>query len=227
MLKTVRRLAAVFARSRPAHFDVDNLVGAGALGLAEALSRRNGMPGPEFEAFALHRIRGAMLDELRRRDVMTRTARARSKKIGRAVRTVERRLGAPAGAEEVAAELGVRPSLYHALCAGTAMREPVSLNAMAHGDDAGSREVADSRCTPDEAFLQENMAVVAAEQMEALPTRTRRILRAIHVDRMTLKQVGAELGVSESRISQIHTAAVAVLRDSLARDEQARTLKGT
>jgi RNA polymerase sigma factor for flagellar operon FliA len=222
MLKTVRRLAAGFARSLPAHFDVDNLVGAGALGLAEAFSRRNGMPGPEFEAFALPRIRGAMLDELRRRDTMSRTARARTKKLDRAVRTVERRLGGPAGAEEVAAELGVRPSSYHALRASTAMqREPVSLNAIAP-DDVGCRDVPDSRCTPDEAFLQENSAVVAAARMETLPTRTRRILRAIHVEGMTLKQVGVELGVSESRISQIHTAAVASLRDSLVRTEQTR-----
>jgi RNA polymerase sigma factor for flagellar operon FliA len=223
MLKTVRRLAAGFARCRPPHFDLDGLVGAGALGLAEAFSRRNGMPGGEFEAFALPRIRGAMLDELRRGDVMSRVGRARTKTINRAVRAVERRLGVQAGAADVAAELGIRPSEYHQLCASVAtQREPMSLSATTHGDETGGRDIPDSTHAPDEALLHENMAEVAAARMATLPTRTRRILIAIHVEGKTLKQVGVELGVSESRVSQIRTAAVASLRASIRRDDQAR-----
>jgi RNA polymerase sigma factor for flagellar operon FliA len=219
MLKIVRRVAAGFARCRPPHFDVDELVGAGSLGLADALSRRNGMPGSEFEAFALHRIRGAMLDELRRRDVMSRKGRACSNRLARARRTVEQRLGTPARAEEVAAELGLRPSLYHELSAGLASQhEPVSLSAMADGEERTDYEIPDSGGAPDEASVRANMAEIVTKLMETLPARTRRVLLAIHVEGMTLKQVGAEIGVSESRVSQIHTAAVAALRASIARD---------
>jgi RNA polymerase sigma factor for flagellar operon FliA len=219
MLKMVRRVAASFARCRPAHFDVDELVGAGALGLADAFSRRNGMPGSEFEAFALHRIRGAMLDELRRRDVMSRKGRASSNRIARARRAVEQRLGTAARAEEVAAELGLRPSLYHELCAGLATQhEPVSLSATVDGEERTDYEIPDSGAAPDEASVRANMAEIATKLIETLPARTRRILLAIHVEGMTLKQIGAEIGVTESRVSQIYSAAVAALRANLCPD---------
>ncbi len=128
MLKTVRQIAGRMARRLPQSVEVDDLVGAGALGLADALSRRNGMPSQEFEAFASFRIRGAMLDELRRLDAMPRRSRARAKEVARANRRVEQREGAPASEEQLAQELGLDMPAYQEMRAKLeASRGPIHL----------------------------------------------------------------------------------------------------
>ena len=144
MFKVVRQVASRMARRLPRHVDVEDLVGAGALGLADAFSRRNGMPSSEFEAFASYRIRGAMLDELRRLDAMSRRTRARARRVAKAQRAVEQRSGGDACVEEVAKELGMEIADYQALQGRLATsRGPVPLRAPANDEDDWGSEVAD------------------------------------------------------------------------------------
>ena len=220
MFKTVREVAAGMARRLPRHVDVDDLVGAGALGLADAFSRRNGMPGTEFEAFASYRIRGAMLDELRRLDAMPRRSRTRAKQFAEARRTVEQRSGAAAKDEEVAKELGLCMNTYQDIRAKLeASRGPIHVPG-SEGNEDSMQEIADAKMDPPDVMVaRAEVSALVVEGINTLPARVRRVLVGLYVEGETLKQIGATLGVSESRVCQIHTEALAQLRARFA-DEQ-------
>ncbi len=218
MMGTVRKVALQMARRLPRHVDVEDLVGAGSLGLADAFSRRGTMPGSEFEAFAAYRIRGAMLDELRRLDSMPRRSRRSAKALATACRKVEQRVGRPATEEEVAAELGVDMETYQALRAKIdASRAPVPLTVLGGGDeDDATHDVADPKAegpdaVADRALIGERLS----GRVNELPERMRTVLMGIYVEGATLKQIGKSLGVSESRVCQIHTEALAALRSTV------------
>jgi RNA polymerase sigma factor for flagellar operon FliA len=223
MMGTVRRIAASIAKGLPAHVDLEDLVGAGAVGLAEAFTRRNGMPAEQFEAFAVYRIRGAIYDELRRLDVMSRRNRDMWKRMQQADRAVAKRRGAPGDDVEVAAELGLRPSYYRELRTDLELqREPISLSAARGDDEEGDREIADATAAfPEEAMTRASVTELALEGIAKLPERMRHVLLEIYTQGKTLKQVGAELGVTESRVCQIHREALRKLRAALPQDEGA------
>ncbi len=214
MMATVRKVATHLARRLPRHVDIEDLVGAGSLGLADAYSRRGTMPGSEFEAFAAYRIRGAMLDELRRLDAMPRRSRRSAKRLASACRAVEQKLGRPAIEEEVAAELGIEMSAYHALRTKIdASRAPVPFSALGSEDDDATQDVADPKEEgPDALAARAQIGSQIAAKVGALPDRMRQVLTGIYVEGATLKQIGRTLGVSESRVCQIHTEALGALR---------------
>jgi RNA polymerase sigma factor for flagellar operon FliA len=196
MLKTVRMVAAKMARRVPRHVDIEDLVGAGALGLADAFSRRNGMPGSEFEAFASYRVRGAMLDELRRLDAMPRRTRARAK------------------------ELGLDLSDYQDMQAAIeSSRGPIQLTPLSGEDGDMIQEIADPKADgADEILSRSELGELIVEGINTLPERMRRVIVGLYVEGETLKQIGASLGVTESRACQIHTEALAILRSNLGQE---------
>jgi RNA polymerase sigma factor for flagellar operon FliA len=220
MLKTVRQVALRMARRLPRHIDVEDLVGAGALGLADAFSRRNGMPGSEFEAFASYRVRGAILDELRRLDAMPRRTRTRAKEVAQAHRAVEQRSGTAALDEEVAKELGLDMPAYQAMRSKLeASRGPVALHSMNNEDDDGVEDFADAKAEmPDVTVARAQIGELVVEGINTLPERMRQVLVGLYVEGDTLKDIGAALGVSESRVCQIHTEALGILRAQLSDD---------
>ena len=216
MMATVRKVASRLARRLPRHIDIEDLVGAGSLGLADAFSRRGTMPGWEFEAFAVYRIRGAMLDELRRLDAMPRRSRRSAKRLASACRTVEQKLGRPAVQEEVAAELGLEMDAYQALRAKIdASRAPVPFSALGSEDDDATQELADPKDEgPDTLAARAQIGAQISAKVGRLPERMRTVLMGIYIEGTTLKQIGRALGVSESRVCQIHTEALAALRST-------------
>lgn len=218
MFKVVRNVAAGMARRLPRHVNVEDLVGAGALGLADAISRRNGMPGTEFDAFASYRIRGAMLDELRRLDAMPRRSRTRAKQVAEARRTVEQRSGAEAKDEDVAMELGLDMTTYQEMRAKLeASRGPIHVAPGPDDTEDPIQDVADPKMdAPDVMAARAEVSALVVEGIKTLPARVRRVLVGLYVEGETLKEIGAALGVSESRVCQIHTAALAQLRALLA-----------
>jgi RNA polymerase sigma factor for flagellar operon FliA len=223
MMATVRKVASGLARRLPRRVDIEDLIGAGSLGLADAFSRRGSMPGPEFEAFASYRIRGAMLDELRRQDGLTRRSRRTARRIADASRAVEQKLGRPARHEEVAAELQLELDAFEALRTKVdANRNALPLSSFG-GDDDASFEFPDSNdVTPDELAARMELGVQVAAQIAVLPERTRAILSAIYVEGTTLKEIGESFGVSESRVCQIHSEVIAELRAGLDAAEEGR-----
>jgi RNA polymerase sigma factor for flagellar operon FliA len=224
MLGTVRGIAAGLAKRLPRHIDVEDLVGAGSVGLADAYTRRAGMPGPEFESFAACRIRGAMLDELRRLDSMPRSTRRSAKKIAIAARVAEQKLGRPAAEEEVAAELGMDVTEYQAIRTNVeAHRAPVLFSAVGDEDCDASQHLADADGEPPDAIASRaQLSKMIAAKVSALPERMRTVISEIYAEETTLKTIGASLGVTESRVSQIHTEAIATLRSTLVRSNKSK-----
>jgi RNA polymerase sigma factor for flagellar operon FliA len=178
------------------------------------------MPGSEFEAFAGYRIRGAMLDELRRLDAMPRRARRAAKHFASASRSVEQRQGRPALEEEIAAELGLTLDTYQALRAKVdASRAPLPFSALG-GDDDAPMEVVDPKGeAPDALAARAQISERLASKIGALSERMRFVLVGIYVEGATLKEIGRSLGVTESRACQIHTEAIALLRSMLGAEE--------
>jgi RNA polymerase sigma factor for flagellar operon FliA len=222
MFATVRKLATRLARRLPRHVEVDDLVGAGSLGLVDACRRRGAMTGSEFEAFAAYRIRGAMLDELRRLDAVPRRCRRRANDMAKAHRVVEQRTGAPANEEAVAAEMGLDlPSFQRLRAKIDASHAPISLGGTGGEDEDSLADVADPRAEgPDALAARAQMSERVLEGIAQLSERMRFVLACLYFENKTLREVGLALGVTESRACQIHGEALASLRALLGEREE-------
>ncbi len=204
-----RRIALRVARRVPDWLSVDDLVGAGMIGLAEAADRYDGSRGEPFIGFAEKRIRGAVLDELRRGDIMPRRVRNTARKVGEAIRGLEQQLGRPPEDEEVAAKLGVGVAEYRDDLAGLTHVAVVELE---------SPELApEAHRSPDEESPEAQTAKVELmrriqECLHRLPERDALILSLYYNEEFTYTEIGGLLGVSESRVCQLHSRAIARLR---------------
>ncbi|MCK5771050.1 RNA polymerase sigma factor FliA [Algiphilus sp.] len=210
----VRRIAWHLSARLPDSVEIDDLVQAGQIGLIEAARQYRPDGGASFATFASSRIRGAMLDELRRGDWMPRSVHRNARTIAGAVRTVEARHGRAATEAEVAAELGMPLADYQAM-AGDAARGPLlSLEGIAIDDEPP--EIPD----PDAIDAAEQVTGSAfrralAGAIDHLPERERQVMGLYYDEALNLREIGAVLGVTESRVCQIHAQAVVRLRARL------------
>jgi RNA polymerase sigma factor for flagellar operon FliA len=217
----VRRLAQKLMARLPANVELDDLLQAGMIGLADALSRSESSEGPQFEAFAMQRINGAMLDELRAADWVSRDTRRQQRSAGTAVQRLEQRLGRAPNASEVAGELGVTLADYQALRATIRGSQFVSLeDVMGSDDDAdgGSaieRHVADPDADPLRHVNDHRRYHALVDAIEELPERERQALSLYYEHDMSLKDIGSVLGVTESRVCHLHGQAIRRLRVKL------------
>jgi RNA polymerase sigma factor for flagellar operon FliA len=214
----VRRVAHQMIARLPPNVDVDDLIQAGMIGLFDAMSRYDAAGGAQFETFALQRVRGAMLDELRGADWMPRSVRKAQRDIEQAVRRLEQRLVRPPTESEIAEELGLDLAAYHRLLGDARGSQLLYLDDLGDraGDDAylDRNEVGDSSDPVEELHDQRfRESLVAA--IENLPEREKYVMSMYYEQDMNLKEIGAVLGVTESRISQLHSQAVARIRASL------------
>jgi RNA polymerase sigma factor for flagellar operon FliA len=214
----VRRVAAQLIAKLPANVEFDDLVQAGMIGLFDALSRYQANQGAQFETFAMQRVRGAMLDELRGSDWLPRSVRRNQRTIEGAVRRLEQRLRRSPSDTEIAAELGMPIGEYHLLLGEARGSQLIYLDELG-GDDSEEgfldrysvAEETDSLARlRDERFRADLMAGI-----EALPEREKQVMGMYYEQEMNLKEIGAVLGVTESRVSQLHSQAVARLRAKL------------
>ena len=212
----VRRIAWHLSARLPDSVDVDDLIQAGQIGLIEAARHYKSDGGASFATFAGTRIRGAMLDELRRGDWMPRSVHRNARAIARAVRAVEARSGRSATESEIAAELGVPLAEYHAMADAAARGPLLSLDGMSAEDDA-QPEVPDDD-SPDalDQVAGAGFRRALAEAIDRLPERERQVMGLYYDESLNLREIGAVLGVTESRVCQIHAQAVARLRGRLA-----------
>ncbi|MCE4554827.1 RNA polymerase sigma factor FliA [Pelomonas cellulosilytica] len=214
----VRRLAHQMIAKLPANVEVDDLIQVGLIGLTDALSRFDVEQGVQFETFATQRIRGAMLDELRGGDWMSRGTRRQQREIEQAVHKVEQRLGRAPREDEIAAEMGLPLAEYQELLSKVRGTQLVYLEDMS-GDDGDDdyldRHVADDSCNP-MALLQDHRmreALVAA--IKNLPEREQFVMSMYYEHDMNLKEIAAVLKVTESRVCQLHSQSIARLRVKL------------
>ncbi|MEM6290400.1 MAG: FliA/WhiG family RNA polymerase sigma factor [Myxococcota bacterium] len=213
----VKRLASRLARNLPSHVSFDDLVGAGMLGLIDATRRYDPSKSDRFETFAEFRIKGAILDELRRYDLMARNARLASKRIARKTQELTAKLGRPPVEEELAEALELTIADYRKLVSRVGSVRMLSLDDMSRGDDDGGRgmELPSPSPRPDELSMKREMIRRLGEAISNLPPRQQRVLEMYYQREMTLREIGGELGVTESRICQIMGEATRKLRTML------------
>ncbi|MBI9076808.1 MAG: FliA/WhiG family RNA polymerase sigma factor [Desulfatibacillum sp.] len=209
----------------PPSVNVDDLISAGIMGLLDAIDKFDEGRGVKFRTYAEFRIRGAMLDELRSMDWVPRSVRKKVQEIEKAVVKVEKRENRPADAEEIALELGVDMETYQAMLSKAGGIELVSLDEPLWGND----NTKDRRRThvdllqdggdPNQDLMQSEFQQVLAQSIGTLSEKEQQILSLYYKEELTLKEVGEVMGLTESRICQIHTQCMIKLRAKLKAQE--------
>lgn len=214
----VKRIAYHLMVRMPASVLVDDLIQAGMVGLLEAAQKFDASKGASFETYAGIRIRGAIMDETRRGDWVPRSVHRNARRIADASRELEAQLGREAGEKELADHLQVSLEEYRAMLADTAHSRLFSYEESASDDDAGQPEASASMGLrpPSDATERDALKQSLARAITQLPEREQLVLSLYYDEELNLKEIGQILGVSESRVSQIHSQAAARLRAKLA-----------
>ena len=214
----VRRLAHQMIAKLPANVEIDDLIQVGMIGLADALTRFDAAQGVQFETFATQRIRGAMLDELRGNDYLSRGTRKQQRSIESAVHKLEQKLGRAPAESEIAREMGVSLVEYQELLGKVRGTQLVYLEDMS-GDDGDNdyldRHVADEQANPLAQLQDHRMRAALVEAIKNLPEREQYVMSMYYEHDMNLKEIAAVLGVTESRVCQLHSQSIARLRARL------------
>lgn len=210
LVESVRKVAARLKRRLPPHIELDDLISAGHLGLARALATGRVEDPNAFEAYALQRATGAMLDELRGHDQLTRGQRRLAKRLARVEAGLGQRFGRKPETEEIAEELGISSADLAAARHRTARHDRVSLSV------AESHTPSRASVAPD-AMLD---AVRRAEKLRGalaeLPGRLKTVVDLSCGEELTLREIGERLGVTEARVCQLRKEAVSRLRSRCA-----------
>lgn len=213
LIERVRKLAARMKKRLPPHVDFDDLVAAGNLGLARALAQGRIDDVGAFEAYALRRATGAMLDELRGNDQLTRGQRRVARRLAQVERALVQKLGRVPEAEEIAAELGISTSELIEARGRTARHDRVSLSV------AESHTPAQSTFRPDAMLDAVRQAEKLRGALAELPGRLQTVVDLSCGEELTLREIGARLGVTEARVCQLRQEAVRRLRTRCAEPE--------
>jgi RNA polymerase sigma factor for flagellar operon FliA len=212
----VRRLAHHMMAKLPANVQVDDLIQVGLLGLSEALTRYEAAQGVQFETFATQRIRGAMLDELRENDWMSRGSRKSQKEIEQAMRRLEHTLGRTPIESEIAAELKISLGEYQTLLGKVRGTQLVYIEDMTRGNDDDDsfldRHVANEEADPLSMLRDQRIRQALVQAIKNLPEREQFIMSMYYEKDMNLKEIAAVLEVTESRVCQLHSQSIARLR---------------
>jgi RNA polymerase sigma factor for flagellar operon FliA len=214
----VKRLAHHMKAKLPPSVEVDDLVQAGMIGLLDAINRYEETHGAQFETYAVLRIRGAMLDELRSSDWLPRSTRQNMRKIEAAMSTLQQRLGHAPSESEVAKQLKLSLADYQEMLSDSGGHQLVYYEDFHDPDGNDSfldRHSVDEDADPLRALLDTDFRQSVIDAIDALPPREKILMGLYYEEELNLKEIGAVMGVSESRVSQLHTQAVARLRASL------------
>jgi RNA polymerase sigma factor for flagellar operon FliA len=213
----VKRLAHQMKAKLPPSVEVDDLVQAGMMGLLDAINRYEENHGAQFETYAVLRIRGAMLDELRSSDWMPRSTRANMRKVESAMAALQQQLGRPPSESEVAKSLKLSLPDYQDLLGDSGGHQLVYYEDF--HDEEGSDSFLDRYAVDDDdplkSLLDTDFRQTVIDAIDALPPREKMLMGLYYEEELNLKEIGAVMGVSESRVSQLHTQAVARLRTYL------------
>ena len=212
----VRRMANHMMAKLPPSVEVDDLIQVGMIGLADALSRFEASQGVQFETFATQRIRGAMLDELRGNDWMSRGSRKSQKEIETSIRRLEHQLGRGPTESEIAADMGLTLADYQALLDKVRGTQLLYLEDMRHGaeddDSFLDHHVADEQSDPMQLLRNQRLRDSLVAAIKGLPEREQFVMSMYYEQDMNLKEIAAVLNVTESRVCQLHSQSIARLR---------------
>ena len=213
----VRRLAHQMIAKLPANVELNDLIQVGMIGLNDALSRFDANQGVQFETFATQRIRGAMLDELRGGDWMSRGDRRHQRAIEAAVHKLEQRLQRAPSESEIADEMGMMLADYQELLGKVRGTQLFYLEDLSgdDGDDFLDRHVADEAANPLAMLQDQRMREALVDAIGKLPEREQHVMSMYYEHDMNLKEIAAVLKVTESRVCQLHSQSIARLRVKL------------
>jgi RNA polymerase sigma factor for flagellar operon FliA len=223
-LPLVKTVVGRIAMSLPPHVDVEDLHSAGLVGLLNAIRRFNVRSGAPFETYARLRIRGAVLDELRRLDWVPRSVHEKARRVQEAMLRLEQQKGEVPSEREMAAELKMSLNDYRELVAEIRPATFVCLDSVRSNDgEDGPRHgesLADEQCaSPVDQTSNRELAAIIAERIQQLPETQRKVLALYYFEDLRLREIAEVFGVTESRICQIHAQAILALKAFLKRQD--------
>jgi RNA polymerase sigma factor FliA len=215
-LPVVRRHALSMQVKLPASIELDDLIQAGVIGLIEAMGRFDTGVGASFETFASQRIRGSMIDELRTRDWMPRSVRRKAREMAAMVRSLEQSLGRPPSETEIADSLDMDIGEYRQLLNDTNSGQLLPLDDLiSKGREPEFDEEGAEADGPYDSLLDNQQRGNLINAIENLPDREKLLMTLYYQEEMNLKEIGVIMGVTESRVCQLHSQAISRLRGKL------------
>ncbi len=217
----VKYVAGRLGSGLPAHVDEGDLVSYGLLGLIGAIERYEPDRDVKFETYAIARIKGAIIDELRAMDWVPRSVRSRAREIERAISALEAKLGRAPGDEEIAKKVGITVEELEESLTDISRSSIAALDELwtvsGQGDQIALIDTIEDTDAPDPqgALSQTEMKEAIADAIARLPEREKLVVTLYYYEELTLREIGEVLGVTESRVSQLHTKAVLRLKARL------------
>jgi RNA polymerase sigma factor for flagellar operon FliA len=218
----VKYVAGRLGSGLPAHVEEEDLVSYGLLGLMGAIERYDPERDVKFETYAIARIRGAIIDELRALDWVPRSVRARAREIERAIAILEAKLRRPPTDEEIAAQVGIAVDELEESLTDISRSSIAALDELWTVSGSGGDQVAlidtiedIDAPAPEAALAETELKEALGEAISRLPEREKLVVTLYYYEELTLREIGEVLGVTESRVSQLHTKAVLRLKARL------------
>lgn len=217
----IKYVANRIAMRLPPHIEVDDLISVGVLGLMDAISKYDPTRGAKFKTYAEFRVRGAILDELRAMDWVPRSVRQKASNIDNVVQKLQAKFGRPPEDEEVAKEMGVSLEQFFATLNETKSMPVLSLEDLGIAKETGEQQslldcLAGKGDTDPQTQIRLNeLKGIIAKAIDTLPEKERLMISLYYYEELTMKEIGAVLSITESRVSQIHSKAVFRLRTKL------------
>lgn len=223
-LPLVKQVVGRIAMNLPAHVDREDLESVGVMGLLQALRNYDAAKGASLPTFANVRIRGAVLDELRRMDWVSRSVREKARQVQAVMQELEQRKGAPPAEHEMAQALQLSAGEYQTLLDEIRPVTFVCLDAVAGSEDEDHPEqhesIADeSQTSPVEETARREMARLIATRIQQLPDMQRKVLALYYFEDLRLREIAVAFGLTESRICQIHAQAILAIKTFLQEHE--------
>ena len=218
----VKYVAGRLGSGLPAHVDEGDLVSYGLLGLIGAIERYDPDRDVKFETYAISRIKGSIIDELRAMDWVPRSVRARARDIERAIGELEARLGRAPTDEEISAKVGITTEELEDALTDIARSSIAALDELwsvsGEGDQVSLLDTLEDpdSIRPAEALDETELREILGDAISRLPEREKLVITLYYYEELTLREIGEVLGVTESRISQLHTKAILRLKARLA-----------
>ncbi len=210
----IKYVANRIAMRLPPHIEVDDLISVGVLGLIDAITKYDPTRGAKFKTYAEFRVRGAILDELRSMDWVPRSVRQKASNIDSVVQKLQSKLGRPPEDEEVAGEMGISLDQFFDTLNETKSMPVLSLEGLGIAKETGEQQslldclAGKSDTDPQIQIRLNELKEIIAQAIDTLPEQARLMISLYYYEELTMKEIGAVLDVTESRVSQIHSKAV-------------------